>query len=58
MSTREKKRAHRINVVKGHLPCFPLVTSQSIHPCSLESSRTTKRLNNNDQKKVIQTINK
>jgi hypothetical protein len=47
--TREMKRAHRINMVKGHLPCFPPATAQGLLPCSLESSRTTKRLNNDDE---------
>jgi hypothetical protein len=43
--TRERKRAHRINMVKGHLPCFLLATAQCLVPCILESYRTMKRLN-------------
>jgi hypothetical protein len=46
--TRERKRAHRINMVKGDLPCFPLAAAKSLVPCSLESSRTMKRLNKDD----------
>jgi hypothetical protein len=34
-------------MVKEHLPCFPLATTQSLVPCSLESSQTMKRLNSN-----------
>jgi hypothetical protein len=37
-----------INMVKEHLPCFPLAVAQSLVPCSLETSRTTKRLKNDD----------
>jgi hypothetical protein len=28
--TRERKRTHRINIVKGYLPCFPLAAAQSL----------------------------
>jgi GH24 family phage-related lysozyme (muramidase) len=45
-------------MVKGHLPCFPLAAAQSLLSCNLESSRTTKRLNSNDWKQAIETINK
>jgi hypothetical protein len=37
-----------LKMVKEHLPCFPLAAAQSLVPCSLESSRTMKRLNNDD----------
>jgi hypothetical protein len=39
-----------MNMVKGHLPCFPLAAAQGLLSCSLESSRTMKCLNNDDQK--------
>jgi hypothetical protein len=45
-------------MVKGHLPCFLFHATQGLLPCSLKSSRTMKRLNNNDRKQVIQIINK
>jgi hypothetical protein len=35
-------------MVKEHLPCFSLAANQSLVPCSLESSRTTKHLNSDD----------
>jgi hypothetical protein len=35
-------------MVKEHLSCFPLVAAQSLIPCSLKSSQTMKRLNNDD----------
>jgi hypothetical protein len=54
--TREK--VYMINMVKGYLPCFPFTAAQNLLPYSLESSRAMKRLNNNDQKQVIQTIKK
>jgi hypothetical protein len=28
--TRERKRTHRINMLKGHLPCFPLAAAQGL----------------------------
>jgi hypothetical protein len=37
-------------MVKGHLPGFPFATAQGLVPCSLESSRSTKYLNNDDYK--------
>jgi hypothetical protein len=42
-------------MVKEHLACFPLTSAQGLLVVVLESSRTTKCLNNNDEK---QTINK
>jgi hypothetical protein len=45
-------------MVKGDLPCFPLATAQGLLACSLESSRSMNHLNNNDQKKARQEINK
>jgi hypothetical protein len=35
-------------MVKGHLPCFPFAAAQGLVPCSLESSRSTKHLNDDD----------
>jgi hypothetical protein len=40
-------------MVKGYLRCFLLAAAQSLVPCSLESSSTMKRLNDNDGKQVI-----
>jgi hypothetical protein len=37
-----------INMVNGHLPCFPLAAARGLVPCSLESSRSMKRLNDDD----------
>jgi hypothetical protein len=45
-------------MVKEDLPCFLLSAAQSLVPCSLESSRATKRLNNIDRKQAIHVINK
>jgi hypothetical protein len=54
----EREKEYRINMVKEHLPSFLVVAAQSLVPCSLESSRTTKHLNSDDLKISIQTINK
>jgi hypothetical protein len=35
-------------MVKGHFPCFPLAAAQGLVPCSLESSQSTKRLNDDN----------
>jgi hypothetical protein len=43
-------------MVKEHLPCFSLAVAQSLVPSTLESSQTTKHLNNDDYKQAIQTI--
>jgi hypothetical protein len=45
-------------MVEQHFPCFPLAAAQSLVPCSLESSWTKKRLNNNNRKQATQAINK
>jgi hypothetical protein len=45
-----------INVIKDHLPCFPLAAAQSLVPYSLESSQTTKHLNSDGWKQARQTI--
>jgi hypothetical protein len=37
---------------------IPLAPAQGLLPCSLESSRTMKHLNNNDRKQAIQIINR
>jgi hypothetical protein len=40
--TRERKRAHRINMVKGHLPCFPLAAAQSLGSQAIENKQCKK----------------
>jgi hypothetical protein len=52
--TRERKRTHRINMVKGHLPCSP--TSYCSNSCTLSSWRFSKSLapNGSDRKEATQ----
>jgi hypothetical protein len=58
LGTGYDKKAHNINMVKGYLPCFLLAAAQSLLSCHLKSFQTMKRLNSDDQKQAIQTINK
>jgi hypothetical protein len=58
MYTRERKRTHRINIVKGPYLDSPLAAAQSLLLEGLEDFRGLRRLNNNDQQQAIQIINK
>jgi hypothetical protein len=53
--TRERKRAHMINMLKGHLPFFALPAAQSLLLLlqDLEGYQSSQRLNNNDRKQAI-----
>jgi hypothetical protein len=51
--TRERKRTHRIIMVKGHLPCFLLAAAQGLVLIVQNLLEKMKRLNDNDRKQAI-----